>query len=115
MLMTVREAAFLLVALLAAGCLGIRRLGYDEFAIIRNGTAMRVYEVPVFNKSMFVVFVDLVTIAIASYGALGLKTDTWHFATIRATAVTVRRAKPWATIASIGALRGLPRVAGMMQ
>jgi UDP-GlcNAc:undecaprenyl-phosphate/decaprenyl-phosphate GlcNAc-1-phosphate transferase len=80
MFMTAREAALLVVALLLAGTLGVRRLGYDEFAIIRTGAALRVYEAPVLNKSMFAVFVDVVIVATAVMVAVGLKTDDWNLA-----------------------------------
>ena len=68
------EAALLVVALLLAAVLGVRRLGYDEFAIIRNGTVLRAYDAPVMNKSMFAVFVDVVIVAVAGVGAVSLKT-----------------------------------------
>ena len=55
--------------------------------IIRNGTALRMYEVPVLNRSMFIVFVDLLIVAIAAFGAVMLKTDTWSPAAVRETAV----------------------------
>jgi UDP-GlcNAc:undecaprenyl-phosphate GlcNAc-1-phosphate transferase len=87
MFMNARDSALLVIALLLAALVGVRRLGYDEFAIIRNGTALRVYEVPVLNKSMFVVFVDLVIVAVAAFGAVMLKTDVWAPAAVRGTAV----------------------------
>ncbi len=78
MFMTARESALFVVALLLTGFLGVRRLGYDEFAIIRTGVALRVYEAPVLNKSMFAVFVDVVIVATAVVVAVGLKTDDWN-------------------------------------
>jgi UDP-GlcNAc:undecaprenyl-phosphate GlcNAc-1-phosphate transferase len=87
MFMSAHNSALLVLALLFAGALGVRRLGYDEFAIIRNGTALRMYEVPVLNRSMFIVFVDLLIVAIAAFGAVMLKTDTWSPAAVRETAV----------------------------
>jgi UDP-GlcNAc:undecaprenyl-phosphate/decaprenyl-phosphate GlcNAc-1-phosphate transferase len=82
-----KDSALLVVALLLAGFLGVRRLGYDEFALIRNGTALRVYENPVLNRSMFVVFVDLVIVAVAAVGAVMLKTDDWSLTSARDTAL----------------------------
>ena len=72
-----RHAALFLVAVLVAGAVGVRRLGYDEFDVIRRGTVLRVYDSPVVNTSMFVVFGDLAMSAVAAYLALGLKSDAW--------------------------------------
>jgi len=80
MFMAAHESALLVVALLLAGFLGVRRLGYDEFAVIRNGVALRVYEAPVLNQSMFIGFIDLVIVATGVYGAVALKTDDWNLA-----------------------------------
>ena len=85
MLMTTLQAALLALALLLAGSIGIARLGYEEFAIIKNGVVLRLYDVPVLKKSMFVVFVDLLIVAIAAYGAVVLKTDDWSLVTFRGT------------------------------
>jgi UDP-GlcNAc:undecaprenyl-phosphate GlcNAc-1-phosphate transferase len=73
-----RHAALFIVAVLIAGAVGVRRLRYDEFALIRRGTMLRVYESPVINTSMFVVFADLAMSGFAAYLALGLKLDTWN-------------------------------------
>ncbi|PYR15626.1 MAG: hypothetical protein DMF94_31495 [Acidobacteria bacterium] len=116
MLMTGREAALLVVALLLAGTFGINRLGYDEFAIIRNGTAMRVYEVPAFNKSMFVVFFDLLLVATATCCAIGLKTDNWGFAAMRAPAIAMIAVLAPVTVtvfSCMGLYRGTWRLAGV--
>src|SRR6266851_911229 len=116
MLMTARDAAMLVVALLLAGVFGINRLGYDEFALIRNGTAMRVYEVPVFNRSMFVVFVDLLLVATATCCALGLKTDIWEFATMRTPAIAMIAVLAPVTVTVfswMGLYRGTWRLAGV--
>ena len=69
------NSALLVVALLLSGFLGVRRLGYDEFAIIRTGAVLRAYEAPVLNKSMFAVLVDLMIVATAAVLAVALKTD----------------------------------------
>jgi hypothetical protein len=73
-----RHAALFIVAVLVAGAVGVRRLGYDEFDVIRRGTVLRVYDSPVVNTSMFVVFGDLAMSAFAAYLALGLKLDAWN-------------------------------------
>jgi UDP-GlcNAc:undecaprenyl-phosphate GlcNAc-1-phosphate transferase len=77
MFLKARDAALVIVALLVAGSVGVHRLGYDEFAFIRRGTVLRVYDTVVVHRSMFVVFVDLAIAAIAAYLALGLKLDMW--------------------------------------
>lgn len=74
-LLTAGESALLVVALLLAAILGVQRLGYDEFAIIRNGTVLRAYDAPVLNRSMFAVFLDAVIVVVAAGAAVALKTD----------------------------------------
>jgi UDP-GlcNAc:undecaprenyl-phosphate GlcNAc-1-phosphate transferase len=72
------HAALFILAVLVAGAVGVRRLGYDEFAFIRRGTMLRVYDSPAFNTSMFIVFADLAMSAIAAYLAIGLKLADWN-------------------------------------
>lgn len=78
----VREAALFIVALVLAGLVGLNRLGYDEFAFIRRGTVLKVYETPVVKRSMFVVFVDIALVVFAAYAAVGLKSDVWALSEI---------------------------------
>jgi UDP-GlcNAc:undecaprenyl-phosphate GlcNAc-1-phosphate transferase len=73
-----RHAALFLVGVLVAGAVGIRRLGYDEFAFIRRGTMLRAYKPAVVNTAMFVVFADLAMSAVAGYLAIGLRLDGWN-------------------------------------
>lgn len=80
--LTVREAGLFMVALLVAGFVGLHRLGYDEFAFIRRGTVLKVYEIPVVKRGMFIVFVDLVLVLAASYLAAALKADEWSLAAV---------------------------------
>ena len=87
MFMTAREAALLALMLLLAGFIGVKGLGYDEFAVIRNGVVLRLYDTPVLKKSMFAVFVDVLIVAVGVYGAVALKTDDWNLATFRTTAL----------------------------
>jgi UDP-GlcNAc:undecaprenyl-phosphate/decaprenyl-phosphate GlcNAc-1-phosphate transferase len=72
-----RESALLLLALVTAGAIGLKRLGYDEFALVRRGTFLRFYEAPVLRWSMFVVFVDIAFVCLSAYLAVALKTDDW--------------------------------------
>ena len=84
-----REAALLLFALVTAGAIGIKRLGYDEFAPVRRGTFLRFYEAPVLQWSMFVVFVDIAFVCVSACLAVALKTDDWLLQTERALAIRV--------------------------
>jgi UDP-GlcNAc:undecaprenyl-phosphate GlcNAc-1-phosphate transferase len=77
-LMSTRKAGLLLITLLAAGFIGLARLGYDEFALIRRGSMLQVYEAPVLKRSFFVVFLDIVMMAVAVYVAAGLRTSDWE-------------------------------------
>ena len=80
---TVREAAYMVTALLLAGVLGIQRLGYDEFAFIRRGTVLRVYEIPAVKRGFFVVLIDIALSFVAAYVSIGLKTDVWTLSLVR--------------------------------
>jgi UDP-GlcNAc:undecaprenyl-phosphate/decaprenyl-phosphate GlcNAc-1-phosphate transferase len=80
-----RESALLLLALITAGAIGLNRLGYDEFALLRRGTILRVYEAPVLRSSMFVVFVDIAFVCVSAYLAVALKTDDWLLQSERVT------------------------------
>ncbi len=111
-----REAALMVTALLVAGIVGIRRLGYDEFAFIRRGTVLNVYELPVVKRGFFVVLVDLVVAFAAAYVAVGLKTDDWLLSAVRGQVIEIAT-----TLAPVTALvfswqgmyRGSWRVAGL--
>jgi UDP-GlcNAc:undecaprenyl-phosphate/decaprenyl-phosphate GlcNAc-1-phosphate transferase len=81
--MTQKNSALLLFALAIAAVVGVSKLGYDEFAVVRKGTVLKVYDTPVLHKSLFVVFVDLFMIGIALYLAMGLKYDDWTLRTQR--------------------------------
>ena len=77
MFLTYRRAAVLLVSLLIAAFVGLKKLGYDEFAIFRRGTMLRAYEVPVLRSTLFVGFIDVTFVVLALYAALVLKYDDW--------------------------------------
>jgi UDP-GlcNAc:undecaprenyl-phosphate GlcNAc-1-phosphate transferase len=74
---TARQAALLLVAILIAAFIGIKRLGYDEFAFVRKGLALRVYDAPVVRTALFAVFFDMFLVATSFYLARGLKFEVW--------------------------------------
>ncbi|HWI20568.1 MAG TPA: hypothetical protein VNT81_22585 [Vicinamibacterales bacterium] len=81
--LTANNAAWLLASLFAAGVVGVGRLGYDEFAILRGGSLLRVYEAPVIRSGHFKLFVDVALCMVAFYGAVALKYDDWNLAAHR--------------------------------
>ncbi len=77
MFLTTRKAALLFATLLCAAFIGLARLGYDEFAVLRRGLVLRFYEAPVLRTALFPVFFDLGLVLVALYAAIGLKYDDW--------------------------------------
>ena len=72
------NAWLLLATLVAAGVVGVGRLGYDEFAVLRGGALLRIYERPVIRSGHFKVIVDIGLALLAFYGAVALKYDDWN-------------------------------------
>jgi len=72
------NAALLLATLMAAGFIGVGRLGYDEFAVLRRGVILPLYDASLVKLSLFRVFVDITLVAAAFYGASVLKYDDWY-------------------------------------
>jgi UDP-GlcNAc:undecaprenyl-phosphate GlcNAc-1-phosphate transferase len=112
-----RQAALLIASLLVAGVVGLQRLGYEEFAFIRRGTVLRVYEAPVLRRSMFVVFFDLALAAVAAYVTAMLKLDGWTLATVQSMVIDL--VATFAPLTAIvfwysGVYRGNWRVAGVV-
>ena len=93
-----QDAALLLGALLVAAVVGVSRLGYDEFAMVKRGVVLRMYDAPVLKKGFFVVFVDLAMIATALYVAIGLKYDDWSIVEQRKMIVGIMAILPAATL-----------------
>jgi UDP-GlcNAc:undecaprenyl-phosphate GlcNAc-1-phosphate transferase len=77
LLMTRQQTGLLLLGLLLAGFLGLQRLGYGEFALIRRGVALKVYDIPMMRRAFFAVFVDIGLIGLALYVSAALKLDSW--------------------------------------
>ena len=77
LLLTRLQSGLLLLGLLLAGFLGLQRLGYGEFALIRRGVALKVYDLPMMRRAFFAVFVDVAIIGLALYLAVALKLDAW--------------------------------------
>ncbi len=111
-----REAALMVTALLLAGMVGIRRLGYDEFAFIRRGTVLSVYELPVVKRGFFIVLIDIVLAFVAAYLAVGLKTDGWLLPSVRRPVLEIATTLAPVTVLAFwwrGMYRGTWRVAGL--
>jgi UDP-GlcNAc:undecaprenyl-phosphate GlcNAc-1-phosphate transferase len=116
--MNAREAGMFVMALLLAGFVGLHRLGYDEFAFIRRGTVLKLYEMPAVKGGMFVVFVDIFMTMVAAYVAIGLKTDQWSFTAGRAAVLDLSAAYAPVTVVVFwwsGMYRGSWRVAGLLE
>ena len=77
LLMTRQQTGLLLLGLLLAGFLGLQRLGYGEFALLRRGVALKVYDIPMMRRAFFAVFVDMALVGLALYISAALKLDSW--------------------------------------
>ncbi len=103
--LTTQAAAVLLVTLLAAAVIGITRLNYDEFALVRRGVILRVYDAPVLRRALFPVFFDLGLVVIALYSAIVLKTDDWGLRSNRMLAFQLLEILPIVTLGAFWAMR----------
>ena len=68
-----RNAGIILLAIGLATYIGLRKLGYEEIALLRPGTLLRWYELLTFNRLFFLGFVDMMLITAAYGGAFVLK------------------------------------------
>jgi len=82
--LTAEQAGLLLAGLLLAVFVGVGRLGYNEFAVIRSGVVLRLYDAPVLKRSIFVVFIDILFVGVGVFAAIGLKHDDWTLSSYRA-------------------------------
>ena len=108
--LTYKKAAVLMLTMIAAAFIGLSRLGYDEFAVIRRGDLLRMYEVPVLRRSLFGVFIDLAIATLAVYGTFVLKYDDWLLVTNRAGALWLFAVYPLVCLASFAAFGLYKRV-----
>ena len=99
-----QNAALLLMTMLAGAIFGIVKLGYDEFAVIRSGAVLRMYEGPVLRSGLFVVFFDVALIIAAIYAAIVLKYDDWGVHDHRQLALYLSSLAPAVTVATFGLL-----------
>ena len=80
---TAGNAGLLLATLAGASFIGVGRLGYDEFAVLRSGVVLKLYDTTVIKSGFFKVFVDIGLVMLAFYGAVAFKYDDWALATHR--------------------------------
>jgi len=74
---TASNAGLLLVTLAGASFFGVGRLGYDEFAVLRSGVILKLYDTPIIRSGFFKVFVDIGLVMLAFYGAVAFRYDDW--------------------------------------
>lgn len=116
LLLTKQQSGYLLAGVLLAGFIGLQRLGYSEFAVLRRGVMLRLYDLPVLRGSFFAVFVDVAVIAAALYLSIGLKESQWSAAVIGPSLLPLLAVLMPATVLSLailGAYRGSWRLAGI--
>ena len=80
---TAGNAGLLLATLAGASFIGVGRLGYDEFAVLRSGVVLKIYDTAVIKSGFFKVFVDIGLAMLAFYVAVAFKYDDWELATHR--------------------------------
>jgi UDP-GlcNAc:undecaprenyl-phosphate/decaprenyl-phosphate GlcNAc-1-phosphate transferase len=101
--LTHKKAAVVLLTIITAAFIGLSRLGYEEFAVIRRGDLLRMYEVPVLRRSLFGVFIDLAIVVVAVYATFVLKYDDWRLVNNRAGAMWLLAVFPPVCLASFWA------------
>ena len=116
MFLTTQGAALLFVTLVAAVVIGVTRLNYDEFALVRRGVILKIYDAPVLKRALFPVFFDLVVVVLSAYLAIGLKYDDWALLAHRADAFRLLEMLPPISLVCFSAFhlyRGAWRNAGI--
>jgi UDP-GlcNAc:undecaprenyl-phosphate GlcNAc-1-phosphate transferase len=116
LMLTRQQSGYLLAGILIAGFIGLRRLGYNEFALLRRGVVLRLYDLPVLRTSFFEVFADIAMVAVAAFVAVGLKYDQWDPAATGGQLFAMIAILTPTTVASFtlfGMYRGSWRLAGI--
>jgi UDP-GlcNAc:undecaprenyl-phosphate/decaprenyl-phosphate GlcNAc-1-phosphate transferase len=103
--LSIRHAVVLLVTMVAAAFIGIARVGYDEFGVMRRGVVLKVYETPMLHRALFPVFVDIGLVIAAIYGAVVLKYDDWSVQATRPMAQGLLTLLPATTVTVFWAFR----------
>jgi UDP-GlcNAc:undecaprenyl-phosphate GlcNAc-1-phosphate transferase len=115
-LLNTQEAGLLLGAMVVAAFVGVGRLGYEEFGIIRSGVVLRFYDAPVLRGSFFIVLVDIALVVCSVYAAIGLKYDDWGLIRHRQLAIAMASVLAPLTVIVLWLMslyRGSWRVAGI--
>lgn len=115
-LLTAQEAGLLLLAMVVAAFVGVGRLGYEEFGLIKSGVVLRFYDAPVLHRSLFVVFVDIALVAASIWASVGLKYDDWLLLRHRPLAIALLSVLAPSTVVTLwlmGVYRGAWRLAGI--
>jgi len=100
-----RKAALLLVGILVAAFVGIFKLGYDEFAVWRRGSLLRIYNAPVLRIGLFIAFIDIALVVVALYATTVLKYDDWGLRNQRALLIQLLAVLPALTVAVFATMR----------
>lgn len=116
MFLNTRETALFAAALLLAGLVGIQRLGYDEFTVVRREVRAAGFGRSAVSRSMFAAFVDVVLVVVAAYAAVSVETDSWGLASVHQGAVELASVLAPLTVIAFywaGLYRGPWRPAGL--
>jgi len=65
--------ALLITAIGIASYIGIRKLGYSEMQVVRNGTLLPLFDAPLINRRILRVFVDMAIVSVSYYLAFLLR------------------------------------------
>jgi len=116
LLLTRRQSGLLLLGMVLAGIVGLNKLGYGEFALVRRRVALRFHGLPVMQRSFFAVFVDIVLVSLSLYLTVALKLDDWTLAgqrTLVFSTLALLVPTHVAMFAACGTYRGSWRLAGV--
>ena len=80
---TASNAWFLLATLAVASLIGVGRLRYDEFAVLRSAVVLKLHDATVIKSGSFKVLVDIGLAMSAFYGAVAFTYDDWGMVTRR--------------------------------
>src|SRR5712691_301948 len=100
-----RKAALLLMGILVAAFVGIFKLGYDEFAVWRRGSLLKIYDAPVLRIGLFIAFIDIGLVIVALYATTVLKYDDWGLRNQRLLTTHLLALLPALTVAVFATMR----------
>ncbi|HET7453115.1 MAG TPA: hypothetical protein VFL12_10260 [Thermoanaerobaculia bacterium] len=105
MFLNTKGAAILFATLVAAAVIGVKRMNYDEFAVIRRGVVLKIYGAPVLRRAMFPVFFDLFMVVVSVYLAIGVRDGDWALVVHRPEAVRLIAILPAISLLVFAAFR----------